>query len=696
MILLILRGAIQTSLGILADIQKTITGKTSEASLSEILEYLNTFRIFLVIDNLETVLDKRMLDFLSSLNGNSKVLITSLVGTGEMNYPFPLGPMTENEAVQLLRATAQVRGVQSLAKAKTDVLKAYCQRMKCNPAYIKWFVSGIQCGKRPEDVFANSKVFLDFCLSNVYDYVNDDAKTIADVMIAVPGKHAQPVLSYISEIEGDSFKEALRQLWTTNIVVMSSLLTEAGTESVYDLNPLPRAYILKNHPPKPGMVKLYQEKKRRINEMHERMKRQEEVDRYNPRFIYRRTKDDTVIAKYLSDAIAAALKSRFEVAFTFIERAKSLSPAFYEVYRVEAWVNRLNGNYPAALDCYETAIECEGHSAPLRLWYGGFLLRDSGDPEAACHQLQAAHQLDPDSLSVKLELARVLMILEKFDDAEPILEAAVKVDGVSTIFRRKVYDVWCQLEVRRASRRLQDGCHLEALDSCEHLLRKFESIPRTFVDSRMIRSTLRVIPLLDRLDTSLSESDQLFRIEECLHAFANIENEFYECMNDRPEGEELDVHDDDHPENDGEIVSGSICKLFMDRKFGFIAYKGQEVFFHFSRLSGSGITQLKFGEEVEFRLCVIGERLSAKDVRLVNESPSHVPSGVLVGCVKSLSDKGSFGFIFAESGDEYFFHKNNLETPSEFYQMKPGMRVQFGFATNAKGVVADKVRCLDS
>ena len=84
-----IEGAISDSLGMLRVASTALTGPTAaEDPIEELLNYLATFRIFLVLDNLETVLDERLRSFLARLPQGSKVLITSRVGVGAYEHPL--------------------------------------------------------------------------------------------------------------------------------------------------------------------------------------------------------------------------------------------------------------------------------------------------------------------------------------------------------------------------------------------------------------------------------------------------------------------------------------------------------------------------------------------------------------------------------------------------------------------------------
>ena len=58
---------------------------------------------------------------------------------------------------------------------------------------------------------------------------------------------------------------------------------------------------------------------------------------------------------------------------------------------------------------------------------------------------------------------------------------------------------------------------------------------------------------------------------------------------------------------------------------------------------------------------------------------------------KLVSDRG-FGFIAAEDGKEFFFHRNELENSSDFDRLNGGEKVEFEIGQSQKGPQAQKVR----
>ena len=65
-----------------------------------------------------------------------------------------------------------------------------------------------------------------------------------------------------------------------------------------------------------------------------------------------------------------------------------------------------------------------------------------------------------------------------------------------------------------------------------------------------------------------------------------------------------------------------------------------------------------------------------------------MPSGTIK---KIVNDRG-FGFIAAEDGVEYFFHRSGLDTSVNFDSLQGGERVDFEIESSQKGPRATRVR----
>ena len=55
------------------------------------------------------------------------------------------------------------------------------------------------------------------------------------------------------------------------------------------------------------------------------------------------------------------------------------------------------------------------------------------------------------------------------------------------------------------------------------------------------------------------------------------------------------------------------------------------------------------------------------------------------GTIKKLVSDRGFGFISAEDGKEYFFHRNELESSSDFDRLAGGEKVEFENRSEPQG-----------
>jgi hypothetical protein len=243
-----IEGAITSSLGLIAAVASELVERHENDPTAEVLSYMAEFRILLILDNLETVLDERIRTFLTKLPMGSKVLITSRIGLGTLEHPVRLPKLADDEAVELIRSLARVRGVDDLVRMDNRRLTKHCRKMDNNPLWIKWFVSGVQAGSRPEDLLSNPSQFLEFSMSNVYGYLSERSREVLQAMQGAPGKRSQSELVVLSGLTVEQLQAALAELCVTNMVTMISSPVGSTFETHYALGELPRSYLSKHHP----------------------------------------------------------------------------------------------------------------------------------------------------------------------------------------------------------------------------------------------------------------------------------------------------------------------------------------------------------------------------------------------------------------------------------------------------------------
>lgn len=484
-----IKGAISDSIGVIREISQQLSGienkdGTFEKFSKEIIEYMGTFKIALFIDNLETILDDKIRDFISELPQGSKIIITSRIGLGAYEYPIKLQGMAETYASQLLRKLSQIRSVEPLYKMEEIILRKYVNRMGCNPSYIKWFVSSVQTGLSPESILQNSDMFLDFCMSNVYNYLPSDAKTLTAAMQCAPGLRDIPELSYLTTFDSIRLQKSLQALMTTNMMSQSSKTKGCSVKTTYQLSELSRDYLGKHHKPSQTYQKEIRSRLHKLNSIFESQMTNRNRNKYNTNNIKLRDKSDRVIAKMLSDAQRHISNAEHGVAYSILSEAKRLAPDYFETARVMAYFYQQSGNLNDARDEYELSIALAPELSQLHYWYGKYLLRSEDNVDDATIQFSIAHDLDPNSADVALFLARCYMFQHNFEKSMLTLDKiSTNVDDFDFNNQKIYFDARIQNNYRKADDFIQNGQPENSLLSLESMMDEFNKTPEVHKDA---------------------------------------------------------------------------------------------------------------------------------------------------------------------------------------------------------------------
>jgi LuxR family glucitol operon transcriptional activator len=493
-----IRDAIYTSLGLLNSAATYLSG-----NLDELLQYMEAYPILLILDNLETVLnDNNIREFLDKLMGNkSKILITSRIGLGAYERPMKLAPLTESQSIQLLRILSTTRHIKHLSYVPNNELENYCRQMKNNPGWIKWFVAACEGGKRPEEILAHPETFLDYCMSNVYEYLSLTSRQILKSMLCLSGRTSQAEILFFNEqISTLELEKALLELQNTNIVIISSKSQGSYYESSYELSELTRDYLNRHHPLSKDEMQHFIKRKNQMVSTKENFRSGQKNDPYSIYSIHTVTGSNILVANDLLQALKACRDKDFQRATEYINKALSVAPQFFEVRKTEAWIKDRQGDILAAKLAYEAAIELESKSAPLRFFYGGFLLRKFDDPEKALVEFVEAIKLDPEEPRILLEIARANLYLKEYEKSREILTPLInKLSSYAyeTSLQRKILQLNLDFHHRLAEYFLdQQHDTINSISNLEKFKQSFDTIPQKLLDGRMRETVTKTIRTL--------------------------------------------------------------------------------------------------------------------------------------------------------------------------------------------------------
>lgn len=524
---------------------------------------MENFRILLILDNLETVLDQRLRDFLLDLPLGSKVIVTSRKGLGIEN-PVQLEPLNSDDSVRLLRALAGVRGVNQLKRLDQDVLEALARKMSGHPAYIRWFVAGVQSGKRPEEIISDNALLLDYCMSNVYGYLEDDARAVLRCMQVLPGERNQAELAFLNDFAAEKIQAALLELLTTNFVYMSSQASGQTLDTVYQVTEFGKQYLDKRHPVPTSQRDRFLSRSRELRNHGSQLTAANSANPYSTDTIDVRGIGDVHVARLLREAIRQS-SSDPAGALASCAEAQVLSPGYYEAWRVEAYIRTEMQDHAAALAAYERALELSPDSATLRFHYGVFMLDEAGDPQRGLELLQAGARLDPESPEIAGQIAWAHYCLDNMDQA---IMASQHVLGMSSTNQHQARAAVI-VALRSAATGVYVAISTSEFERAEAMLELVailsdETSPEFFTDEaydRLVQLEALARDLVEETEGDISTKAKYYqtRLRE------------YRRRSDPSETER----------------KIGILKVFKsDKGFGFIARNGKDYFFHYRDLVG--------------------------------------------------------------------------------------------------------------
>lgn len=591
-------GAIEDSMSLFSKAATELMGPVETDPVAELLDYLEHFKVLLILDNLETVLDARLREFLLEIPLGSKIILTSRIGAGVEN-PVNLGELSEDESANLLQALARIRDVSALKSLDSDSMRRISSAMGGRPAYIKWFVAGVQAGKRPEELLSGNDLFLDYCMSNVYDFLSENARTVIRCMQVLPGARSAAAISYLVDFTADETQATLLELLTTNFVHMGTYARKEVIESTYDLTDFGKSYLEKHHRAQQGDRTRFHAKSRELTELGHGLRAENTASPYDPNTVSIRDSGDFSAAKFLRDAIVAASRSDYTTALEYCDEAQKLTPTYHEAWRVRAYVYSLMLDSTSARSAYEAAYELAPESAPLNYFYACFLLDERVDVGEALRHLRSAARVDEDNPLIIGQIAWAQHLLQENIEAVRTAKHALRLAG--WLPEASVYlTVGLRAGVHECRKKVAEGYVDAPLEVLEETVQLVEDASVASFSTEASDRLLQLIELADRL-TESAEEDFL----------ARKSIEFRSRLAEKIRRIDSDIT---------LRQIGTIKRLVVDRGFGFIKSGSYEYFFHINDLiDGTQWHLLDAGTQVAF---LPGDRgvkgLGAKNVSWID------------------------------------------------------------------------------
>ncbi|WP_029947878.1 NB-ARC domain-containing protein [Leifsonia aquatica] len=556
-------GAIQDSLGMFEAAAAGL-GADLDANdvATEVLSYLGAFRILLILDNLETVTDQRLRNFLLDLPNGSKVLVTSRIGLGIEN-PIKLEPLSTEESRGLLRSLSSIRNVQEIKSLDERNLDRLVSKLKGHPLYIKWLVAGVQTGRRPFELINDNSLLLDFCMSNVYDKLGEGARRVLQSMQVVRGPRGQGELAYLNDMTAQQIQASLLELMTTNFVSMR----HSGDESLdgsYETGDFASQYLARHQPVSAKFRSTVSARAQSLTELGQQLRSHGRSDRFDSASIDIRGPHDVPAARLLFDAQKRASDGRFDDAVNLCHEAQTLSPTYYEAWRIEAFVQDQRQDRFATISAFERAYELAEESPIAGYHFGVYLTEVVGDHERALAVLQKAARDEPATPPIIMQISRTHFYREAYLESVDSCRALASLQQNASSHAENV-ELALRAAVFGVERALWDGELAHSADLLESSLQVLSETRIEYVRAGLCDWILRLAHLASTIAAE-SEGDPF--IASKVAAFAPAFRDKVRVI----EPELLDRR------------TGLVVRFDSEKMYAFVQSGGLDFFFHRNEL----------------------------------------------------------------------------------------------------------------
>ncbi|WP_170787080.1 tetratricopeptide repeat protein [Ruegeria lacuscaerulensis] len=532
--------------------------------MERVLALMGENKILLVIDNLETIIDKKIKKFAEDIPGESKLVLTSRIPLGS-DLAVHVDPFGDSEAISFLRVLTSTYNIKPLKKAGDEELKHFATRLHNKPLLLKWFALGVLSGLNPSTIVRNPQKALKFCLENVFDALSAQTKRHLSALVSLPRAASIAVLEHVTEDDVLLLEASLAELMRFAIVEQVS---ETKYETAFQIKPLAKAYLVRvlkaSSRDSEEILKRY----RQIEGIYQNERGAKAHNRYNPNHYTVRSKSEALAVKKLKTAVHLGRQDDFLKSFSIIDDLKVTHPDYFEVNRVEAYMASLSGDNARAQDAYISAIEIGEKQPQVHLLYGGFLLRKFGDYEAALEQFQNAIELDGESSTSYIEATRASLYLFDFEGAQKYLDKA----RVHAPADQKTQCILCDMQVqihwRRMEHSLRQGELNAACGSIDSLATFLQGIGFDSIDSVLIERLKKYLGTIPSIGSKLND-DSNIKLEKLTSQLKDLLA--LSGISERKVGEGVD--------NYGLTKVGELKKAGLQSSYGFLVdLEGAETF----------------------------------------------------------------------------------------------------------------------
>lgn len=388
--------------------------------------------ILLVIDNLETISDDRIIEFILDFNPKLNILITSRKGLGQVERRYELKQLKEKEAIALFRLISKDKNLENLARVDETIISGYVKKLSCYPLAIKWVIGHVASGRDIyqiiDSIHEDTSDISKFCFEQIYKELPLEGKKILCAMSVIEEPPAAGVLKYIVDLEQEVFQDNISQLILFSLVIPESVkASHSQLITKYSLLPLTRGYVRQQLDRDSSLKREIDDRFRAVFHTIEEADRAAKEYRFTLQSLAAQTDEEKVAAMLANTAHQKYGAGRYEDAVEDYKRALGIASRFPALYRNWAVMESNEGHSVEADELMEKATKLAPDDAMMWLTWGNIKRKGDRIKDAQGYYNKAL-KLKPDDPYILNALGQVKCRLGDYADAEALFRRALASD----------------------------------------------------------------------------------------------------------------------------------------------------------------------------------------------------------------------------------------------------------------------------
>ncbi len=410
----------------------------------EVRTLIKGHRLLLFADNLETVTDDALIQFLDNLPIPVKAILTSRTARiRKAVFPIEVGAFEEKEALTFLDLTAARKGrdfIPDMNQKERMLIVDSCYRI---PLVIEWLVgvvkdapSAVEFARQLELNPKRSEEVLEFSFRRVHEQLEFDARKVLKALSLFTDPQPVEAIGAACDMRIDAVNSALDELLDASLVVKA--FDQRLNDTIHGMLPITRRFAYAELSKEQGME---QSLRKALSIYYEGSDIYDPVKRKAVVAIRQGKRDvDTLL---VDAAKEIRNEGRLDEAEKLFIQALQRNPGSWRAARELGDFYKHERKTTLALDYYARAAQLspkKGKDRALIYREFGILLRDSGTPDAltkATEALETALKETPNDPVCIFVLSQILCRRGMHTKAQPFLERLIESDDLRS--RLNVY-----------------------------------------------------------------------------------------------------------------------------------------------------------------------------------------------------------------------------------------------------------------